>query len=214
MVHPEPKGKAEARKVLVKERTSTLFTLARNVKLQIEFNPALVGAYRLIGYENRTLANEDFHDDRKDAGEIGIGHTVTALYELYPAGSPAIPKVDSLKYQSVAPAPGNSSELVTVKLRYKPLEAKDSILISQPVANSDQTLAKTSDDFRFAAAVAGFGMLLRQPEPPPTLTYQLLRDLAKNSRGKDSKGYRGEFLRLLESAEMLSKYPPMRSANG
>jgi Ca-activated chloride channel homolog len=196
----------EARKVLVKERTSTLFTLARDVKLQIEFNPALVGAYQLIGYENRTLADEDFQDDRKDAGEIGVGHTVTALYELYPVGSPAIPKVDSLKYQSLTPAPSTSAELLTVKLRYKPLEAKDSVLISQPVIADNRALAGTSDDFRFAASVAGFGMLLRHPEPPSALTYPLLLGLAKNSRGKDLEGYRGEFLRLLETAEMLSKY--------
>ena len=204
----------EARKVLVKERTSTLFTLARDVKLQVEFNPAMVGAYRLIGYENRTLADEDFHDDKKDAGEIGVGHTVTALYELYPVGSPAIPKVDSLKYQSTSPAPGTTKELLTVKLRYKPQEAKDSVLISQPVVAADHTLATTSEDFRFAASVAGFGMLLRHPEPPPALTYPLLLDLAKNSRGKDAEGYRSEFLRLLETAEMLSKYSKKRPANG
>ncbi len=204
----------EARKVLVKERTSTLFTLAKDVKLQVEFNPALVGAYRLIGYENRTLADEDFQDDKKDAGEIGVGHTVTALYELYPVGSPAIPKVDSLKYQSVAPAPGTSKELLTVKLRYKPLETKDSVLISQPVISSDLSLAGTSDDFRFAASVAGFGMLLRHPEPPPALSYPLLLEIAKNSRGKDSEGYRSEFIRLLETAEILSKYAKTRPTNG
>ncbi len=203
----------EARKVLVKERTSTLFTLAKDVKLQVEFNPALVGAYRLIGYENRILADEDFQDDKKDVGEIGVGHTVTALYELYPVGSPAIPQVDNLKYQSKSPAPGTAAELLTVKLRYKPLEAKDSLLISQAVAATDQTLTGTSDDFRFAACVAGFGMLLRHAEPPATLTYPLLLELAKNSRGKDLEGYRGEFLRLLETAEMLSKYAKKRPAN-
>lgn len=203
----------EARKVLVKERTSTLFTLAKDVKLQVEFNPALVGAYRLIGYENRILADEDFQDDKKDAGEIGVGHTVTALYELYPVGSPAIPKVDSLKYQALTPASGTATELLTVKLRYKPLEAKDSLLISQAVMAGDQTLADTSDDFRFAACVAGFGMLLRHAEPPQALTYPLLLELAKNSRGQDPEGYRGEFLRLLETAEMLSKYAKKRPGN-
>ena len=203
----------EARKVLVKERTSTLFTLANDVKLQVEFNPALVGAYRLIGYENRILADEDFQDDKKDAGEIGVGHTVTALYELYPVGSPAIPQVDSLKYQSKSPAPGSAAELLTVKLRYKPLEAKDSLLISQAVMAADRALATTSDDFRFAASVAGFGMLLRHTEPPPALTYPLLLELAKNSRGKDSEGYRSEFIRLLETAEMLSKYAKKRPGN-
>ncbi len=204
----------EARKVLVKERISTLFTLANDVKLQVEFNPARVGAYRLLGYENRNLADEDFHDDRKDAGEIGVGHTVTALYELYPVGSPAIPKVDSLKYQAVVPALGNSPELLTVKLRYKPLQAKDSVLLSQAVEAGQPTLAATSDDFRFAAAVAGFGLLLRQPEPPPTLTYPLLLGLAKNGRGQDSEGYRAEFIRLVETAEMLGRYPQQRPADG
>ena len=204
----------EARKVLVKERASTLFTLAKDVKLQVEFNPALVGAYRLIGYENRTLADEDFQDDKKDAGEIGVGHTVTALYELYPVGSPAIPKVDSLKYQRQAAAPDTTNELLTVKLRYKPLEAKESVLLSQAVMASNRTLASTSEDFRFAASVAGFGMLLRQPEPPPALTYPMLLELAKNSRGKDLEGYRSECIRLIESAEMLSKYAKKRPANG
>lgn len=204
----------EARKVLVKERASTLFTLAKDVKLQVEFNPALVGAYRLIGYENRMLADEDFQDDKKDAGEIGVGHTVTALYELYPVGSPAIPKVDSLKYQRQAPAPGTANELLTVKLRYKPLEAKESVLLSQAVMASNRTLASTSEDFRFAASVAGFGMLLRQPEAPPALTYPMLLELAKNSRGKDLEGYRSECIRLIESAEMLSKYAKKRPANG
>jgi Ca-activated chloride channel family protein len=204
----------EARKVLVKERTSTLFTLANDVKLQVEFNPARVGAYRLLGYENRNLADEDFHDDRKDAGEIGVGHTVTALYELYPVGSPAIPRVDNLKYQAVVPAPGNRAELLTIKLRYKPLQAKDSVLLSQAVEAGQPILAMTSDDFRFAAAVAGFGLLLRQAEPSPGLTYPLLLGLAKNGRGKDPEGYRAEFIRLVETAEMLGRYQQQRPANG
>jgi Ca-activated chloride channel homolog len=204
----------EARKVLVKERTSTLFTLARDVKLQVEFNPAHVAAYRLIGYENRTLADEDFHDDKKDAGEIGLGHTVTALYELYPVGSTAIPKVDSLKYQKISQTAGVAGELLTVKLRYKPLEAQESVLQSHPVTVARSPLNETSDDFRFAAAVAGFGMLLRHPEPPAALGYPLLLELAKNSRGKDPEGNRSEFLRLLETAEMLSKYQKNKPAKG
>jgi Ca-activated chloride channel family protein len=204
----------EARKVLVKERTSTLFTLARDVKLQVEFNPVHVAAYRLIGYENRTLADEDFHDDKKDAGEIGLGHTVTALYELYPVGSTAIPKVDNLKYQKTTQTAGVEGELLTVKLRYKPLESQESVLQSHPVTVAHTPLAETSDDFRFAAAVAGFGMLLRHPEPPAALTYPLLLELAKNSRGKDPEGNRSEFLRLLETAEMLGKYGKNKPAQG
>ncbi len=204
----------EARKVLVKERTSTLFTLARDVKLQVEFNPAYIAAYRLIGYENRTLADEDFHDDKKDAGEIGLGHTVTALYELYPVGSTAIPKVDNLKYQKMTQPAGVEGELLTVKLRYKPLESQESVLQSHPVAVAHPSLAETSDDFRFAAAVAGFGMLLRHPETPAALSYPLLRELAKNSRGNDPEGNRSEFLRLMETAEMLGKYAKNKPAKG
>lgn len=197
----------EARKVLVKERASTLFTLAKDVKVQVEFNPALVGAYRLLGYENRVMADEDFKDDKKDAGEIGVGHRVTALYELYPVGSPDIPKVDGLKYQTRAASPGNDGELLTVKVRYKPLEEGPAQEISRAVAAVSPSLAATSDDFRFAAAVAGFGLLLRQGEPPAGLTYPLVRELAAGSRGQDREGYRAEFLRLAESAEMLAKYP-------
>lgn len=197
----------EAKKVLNKEWTSTLFTLAKDVKLQIEFNPAHVGAYRLIGYENRNLADEDFHDDRKDAGEIGAGHTVTALYELFPPGSPAIPQVDRLKYQSTTLASANSEEVLTVKLRYKPLAAETSVLLSNPVLKNDAKLTDTSDDFRFAAAVAGFGMLLRHSDGAAGFDYPQLTLLARNARGADQEGYRAEFLRLVEMAEVLGSYP-------
>jgi Ca-activated chloride channel family protein len=197
----------EAKKVLVKEWTSTLFTLAKDVKLQIEFNPAHVGAYRLIGYENRNLADEDFRDDRKDAGEIGAGHTVTALYELFPPGSPAIPQVDRLKYQSTTPVSTNSLEVLTVKLRYKPLEAETSVLLSKPVLKNDAKLTDTGDDFRFAAAVAGFGMLLRHSDGAAGFDYPQLIQLAGNARGVDRDGYRAEFLRLVEMAEVLGSYP-------
>lgn len=193
----------EARKVLVKERVSTLFTLARDVKIQVEFNPARVGAYRLIGYENRQLADTDFHDDKKDAGEIGVGHTVTALYEIYPPGSPAIPKIDELKYGQPQPTGNASGELLTVKLRYKPQGEAESRLMSTAVADRDIGLGETGDDFRFAAAVAGFGMRLKEQEPPAGLTYPLLLELAKKSRGRDEEGYRAEFIRLLETAELL-----------
>jgi Ca-activated chloride channel family protein len=200
----------EARKVLVKERVSNLFALANDVKVQVEFNPALVGGYRLLGYENRMMADEDFKNDKKDAGEIGVGHRVTALYELYPVGSPDLPKVDGLKYQTVTANSGNADELLTVKVRFKPGRESASREISRAVASAAPVLSETSDDFRFAAAVAGFGMLLRQAEPVAGLTYPLLRELAKNSRGKDEEGYRAEFLRLVENAEMLAKYSKKR----
>lgn len=201
----------EARKVLVKERVSNLFALANDVKIQVEFNPALVGGYRLLGYENRLMADEDFKDDKKDAGEIGVGHRVTALYELYPVGSPDLPKVDALKYQTVTANSGNADELLTVKVRFKPGRESVSREISRAVASAAPVLSETSDDFRFAAAVAGFGMLLRQAEPVAGLTYPLLRELVKNSRGKDEEGYRAEFLRLVENAEMLANYSKKRN---
>jgi len=195
----------EAKKILIKERTSTLFTLAKDVKLQIEFNPAKVGAYRLIGYENRSLADEDFNNDRKDAGEIGVGHTVTALYEIMPVGSETIPSVDPLKYQTNSSLPDNSKELLTIKLRYKPLDSQKSALLSQPVTDVDTTLAKTSDDFRFSAAVAGFGLLLGHSEYAGSAAYPQLIALAQDARGVDREGYRAEFIRLLEMSELLSR---------
>lgn len=194
----------EAKKVLIKERSGTLFTLARDVKLQLEFNPAKVGGYRLIGYENRALADEDFNNDTKDAGEIGAGHRVTALYELLPVGSSAIPEVDSLRYRKTSPASDTSTELLTVKLRYKPLDSDRSLLLSAAVTDNDQTLAATSADFRFAATVAGFGMLLRHSDQVGSLNYPQLLTMARNSRGTDDQGYRAEFIRLLEMSELLT----------
>ena len=195
----------EAKKVLVKQRIANLFTLANDVKIQVEFNPARVGAYRLIGYDNRRLASEDFNDDKKDAGEIGVGHTVTALYEILPPGAPDLPKVDSLKYQK--PSATGGGELATIKLRYKPQGAKDSVLVEVPVTGEPLPLDKTSDDFRFAAAVAGFAMLLTDSEHKGKLDYPLVMKLAAGSRGKDEDGYRSEFLRLVEMAATLAKYP-------
>ena len=195
----------EAKKVLVKQRIANLFTLANDVKIQVEFNPARVAAYRLIGYDNRRLASEDFNNDKKDAGEIGVGHTVTALYEILPPGAAGVPNVDKLKYQSQTLAGGG--ELATIKLRYKPKGAKDSILVEQPVKGEPLPLDKTSDDFRFAAAVAGFAMLLADSEHKGGLDYPLVTKLAAASRGKDEDGYRSEFLRLVETAATLAKYP-------
>ena len=193
----------EAKKVLIKERTGTLFTLARDVKLQIEFNPARVGGYRLIGYENRALADEDFNNDKKDAGEIGAGHTVTALYELLPPDAQEIPKVDALKYQLITEVSNNSSEVLTVKLRYKPLDDNKSLLLTQTVNDNSNILASKSDDFRFAASVAGFGMLLRHSNHLNQLSYPQLITMARNSRGSDEEGYRAEFIHLLEMGELL-----------
>ena len=200
----------EARRVLVAQFGGTLFTVAKDVKLQVEFNPALVKHYRLVGYENRALAAEDFNNDRKDAGELGAGHTVTALYEIEPVNSPT-PLIDNLKYQPVAaqwPAQGTSAsastELLTVKLRYKTPQGMTSKLLSQPLSNVAAPLEKASADLRFAAAVAEFGMLLRQSEQRGTATYAQAAELAKAARGDDTDGYRAELVRLIELAQGLS----------
>ena len=195
----------EARKVLVGEAGATLVTVAKDVKIQVEFNPVNVAAYRLIGYENRVLRNEDFNDDRKDAGEIGAGHTVTALYEVVPAGVEIeVPGVDPLKYQRPAvPAPGAArDELMTVKLRYKAPEADESRLIAVAVKNR---AGEMSANVGFAAAVAQFGMLLRQSEHRGSATYSDAATLARRYRGTDADGYRAEFIRLVELAEALTR---------
>jgi Ca-activated chloride channel family protein len=194
----------EAKKVMVKELSGTLFALAGDVKIQVEFNPARVGAYRLIGYENRTLADEDFRDDAKDAGEIGVGHRVTALYELIPAGHASIPQLDPLKYQTpqAAPAKG-SAEIMTVKLRYKPLGENSSRQISLPVrAVAD---GQTTTDFRFAAAVAGYGMLLTHSEHLGSFTWEQCLEMARAGRGTDAEGYRAELYRLVEASQLLAR---------
>ena len=195
----------EAKKVMVKEMSGTLFALARDVKVQVEFNPAKVGAYRLIGYENRILADEDFNDDTKDAGEIGVGHTVTALYELIPAGSRDLPSVDPLKYQQVKAGINakNSSEMMTIKLRYKTLQNDESILLTAVVRDNTADLNNTSDDFRFAASVAGYGMLLTGSELSGKLDYETVLDYARGAKGADAEGYRAEFIRLVEMSQLL-----------
>lgn len=193
----------EAKKVLVKEMNGTLHALANDVKIQVEFNPARVGAYRLIGYENRALADEDFRDDRKDAGEIGVGHRVTALYELIPAGHPSIPQLDPLKYQTVRPVqPRASAELMMVKLRYKPKGEQRSRSLSLPVVEVPGQ--RQSADFRFAAAVAGYGMLLAGSEHLGGFTWEQCLDMIRTSRGSDPEGYRAEFFRLVEASQLLA----------
>ena len=197
----------EARKVLVNEFGGTLFTIAKDVKLQVEFNPTHVKAYRLVGYENRALKNEDFNNDKKDAGELGSGHTVTAMYEIVPAGSDeAVSSVDKLKYQEqqVKASAIGSDELLTLKLRYKTPRGSVSQLIEQPVVNRSVRLEETTDNFRFAAAVAGFGMLLRDSEHKGSLTYDAVATLARGARGEDREGYRQEFIRMVESCNLMA----------
>jgi len=196
----------EARKVFVEQMTGTLITIAKDVKIQIEFNPAQVAAYRLIGYENRLLRKEDFNDDKKDAGEIGAGHTVTALYEMVPAGQPiATPAVDPLKYQTpVAPATGApSGELLTLKLRYKQPDGDTSKLMTIPVSDAGQGFDRSSGDFQFAAAVAAFGMVLRDSPHKGSASYELVSELAGAGLGFDPGGYRAEFVELVKKARSL-----------
>lgn len=197
----------EARRTLVAQFGGTLFTVAKDVKLQVEFNPARVASYRLIGYENRLLANEDFNNDRKDAGELGAGHTVTALYEIVPVGS-ANPLVDKLKYQPgqdvLAKSAGLTAELLTVKLRYKEPQGSTSQLLAQPLVGSALPIAQASADQQFAAAVAEFGLLLRQSEQRGTATYASAAQLAQAGRGSDATGYRAELLRLIQLADGLT----------
>jgi len=203
----------EARKVLVKEAGATLVTVAKDVKIQIEFNPANVSAYRLVGYENRLLNKEDFNDDRKDAGEIGAGHTVTALYEIVPSGAKFdTPKVDPLKYQRTPQPAGLKTsateteflrdELMTVKLRYKAPDANESRLITVPVKNRT---GEMSQNIGFAAAVAEFGMLLRHSDYHGSATHAEAAALARRFRGSDPDGYRAEFVKLVELAESLTR---------
>lgn len=195
----------EAKKVLIKERGSNLFALAKDVKIQVEFNPAKVGAYRLLGYENRLLADEDFKDDKKDAGEVGPGQRVTALYEIIPSGAAGIPPVDERKYGRPTVQGEMPAELMTIKIRYKPLNQTTSVSQSLAVPASSSDLAATSDDFRFVAAVAGFGMLLKNSTNKGKASYPMMITLAQNAKGQDRDGYRAEFIRLLELAEMLAK---------
>lgn len=196
----------EAKKVLVHGITSTLFTIAKDVKIQAEFNPAHVRGYRLIGYENRMLRAEDFRDDTKDAGELGAGHTVTALYELIPAGSrEAIPELDSLRYQSsqVTEEARTSQELAVVKLRYKLPSEDTSIPLESPVLNMPLRNSQTSDRFRFAASVAGYGLLLQNSTFKGNLTWDMVQSLASRSLGADPYGYGREFQQLVDRARQI-----------
>jgi len=193
----------EAKKVFVNQLAGTLVTIAKDVKIQIEFNPAQVSAYRLVGYENRVLQKEDFNDDKKDAGDIGAGHTVTALYELVPPGKKAqVPSVDPLKYQDQTrlTEAAQRGELMTVKLRYKAPDGDKSKLISFPARDRGARYALASEDFKFAAAVASFAMLLRDSKYRGNASYGAVLELAEEAKGKDPNGYRSEFLQLVHLA--------------
>jgi Ca-activated chloride channel family protein len=194
----------EARKVLVQQAGSTLETIAKDVKIQVEFNPREVAAYRLIGYENRLLAHEDFNDDRKDAGEIGAGHSVTALYEVVPVGVEA-PGVDPLRSQQQAPEPvltpeAATGELLTVKVRYKAPAGDTSRLLTRRVTNQP---AAMTGNLGFASAVAEFGMVLRGSPDRGTADLTAASERGRRFRGADDEGYRTEFVRLAELAASL-----------
>jgi len=197
----------EARKVLVSEFGGTLFTIAKDVKLQLEFNPRYVQGYRLIGYENRMLEAEDFNNDKKDAGELGSGHTVTALYEIIPTGlnSEHLGSVDPLRYQTndAAELPeGAANEWATVKFRYKAPDGNTSKLIVHTIAKQES--ANASENFFWSAAVAQYGMLLRGSEYKGNASYEAVVALARRSRGEDEEGYRAEFIRLVKASQTFS----------
>jgi len=196
----------EARKVLVREFGGTLFTIAKDVKFQLEFNPSMVESYRLIGYENRLLNDEDFNNDTKDAGEMGSGHMVTALYEIVPNGSgERLPSIDPLKYQSpkVSHNENYSDELLTIKVRYKKPDGNTSMLLEKPVKSTTDDIDEASENLRFAAAVAEFGMILRESEFKGSSSLESAAKMAKSARGEDEDGYRSELVRLIETVKSM-----------
>lgn len=200
----------EAKKTLVSEMGGTLLTIAKDVKIQVEFNPAKVASYKLIGYENRLLNKEDFNDDTKDAGELGSGHTVTALYEVVLAGNEEnfTPKVDPLRYQkqnAVNEETAAGNELLTVKFRYKEPQGKESKLIVKNLESNEKELALASNNFKFSAAVAEFGLLLRDSKFKGNASFDEVVKLAKMGKGEDTEGYRSEFIRLVELYELQAK---------
>lgn len=198
-------SKREAEKLLVEQINGTLVTIAKDVKLQVEFNPATVQRYRLIGYENRRLQKEDFPNDQVDAGEIGAGHTVTALYEIVPTKGGILAPADDLKYQKVAIDLTGSRELLTVKVRYKEPSGDTSQLLEFPLADDGATFATASTDFKFAASVTGFGMMLRNSQFKGATTWNDVQSWAEAGRGGDAGGYRDEFIRLIGKARQLSE---------
>jgi Ca-activated chloride channel family protein len=202
---------SEARKVLVSQLSSTLFTIAKDVKIQVEFNPAEVLEYRLIGYENRMLAREDFNNDKVDAGEIGAGHRVTALYEIVPVGAKG--SVEPLRYGAPTPKVAGNGELANVKLRYKMPSAEVSQLLEYPIRKSSVVSAdELSPNFRFAASVAAFGQLLRGGKFIGDFGYGDVAKLAKSALAGDHDGYRREFVSLVELARTLAPDAPTNEA--
>ncbi|HAB15586.1 MAG TPA: von Willebrand factor type A domain-containing protein [Verrucomicrobiota bacterium] len=203
---------SEARKVLAEQLEGTLVAVAKDVKVQLEFNPARVASYRLLGYENRILRDRDFNDDTKDAGEVGAGHQVTVLYEIVPATARFV-GTDPLRYQPSVESdstprrlkPGHGDELLTLKLRYKAPDGDQSQLAETPVKDVDREVAQASADFRFAAAVAGYGMLLRNSPHKGDLTWDQVLRLAEQGLGNDKEGYRAEFVDLVRRAQQLSR---------
>ncbi len=191
----------EAKKVMVSQMAGTLHTIAKDVKIQVEFNPAKVKAYRLIGYENRALADRDFNDDRKDAGDMGAGHSVTALYEIIPAEDKNfVSSVDPLVFQQTKSVPSN--DWLQIKVRYKQPQSNDSSLMTTRVPDVSATSTLSSENFRFAAAVAEYGMLLRNSEFKGQSSYLQALTLARGARGVDEQGYRAEFIKLLEVSQI------------
>jgi Ca-activated chloride channel family protein len=203
----------EAQKVLVEEAASTLSIVARDVKLQVEFNPAVVGEYRLVGYENRTLAREDFRNDKVDAGEVGAGHTVTALYEVALVGSPGL--LGESRYGSDKAAAGSglhADELGMLRLRYKTPAGATAPELAIAVKRAAGSIDAASEDLRFAAAVAGFGQQLRGGKYLGAFGYARIEALAGGARGDDRYGYRGDFLRLVKLAEALATHPSRQAS--
>ena len=201
----------EGHKALVEQMGGTLVTVAKDVKIQVEFNPAVIQSYRLLGYEKRALAAKDFHDDTKDAGEMGAGHVVTALYELVPVGAPdpTVGKVDGLRYQKAdaAPAPAKgikTDEAFVLKMRHKKPDADVSTLREQPVKDKSAGYEMASEDFQFAAAVASFAMLLKDSQYKGDSNYGLVLELAEAAKKHDPGGYRAEFIELVKKAKQLS----------
>lgn len=196
----------EANKVFSTDMRANMFTIAKDVKIQVEFNPNQVKAYRLIGYENRVINNEDFNNDQKDAGELGAGHTVTALYEIVPARlNEEVSKHDKLKYQKTEITnASNTDEMLTIKFRYKKPKEDKSILITNTIMDRNLDLDLTSNNFKFSSAVTGFGLLLRDSKYKGNISYKMIENLAKTSKGYDKNGYRREFLGLVETASLLS----------
>ncbi len=198
----------EAHRVLVRQIGSTLVTIAKDVKIQVDFNPAKVAAYRLIGYEDRLMAEKDFANDAKDAGEIGAGHHVTALYELVPAGKELpVASVEASKFVEPARVKGDSSDSFMVRLRYKQPEGDESTLIERGVVDRGLDYSQASLDFKLASAVAGFGMLLRNSPYKGDLSYAAVIELATPTVAHDPLGYRREFIELVQKAKQISGAP-------